>query len=204
MNKTFYIQSGFDQMKNIIPIIKSDHKHVYSNFYEYKEDMIAVGSVEFCEKYLGKQIEPYYYPDFLKKYISRKIWKLDKCKSLFIKPSAQYKKFGSREIIVNDDVYVSEFVDIVDEWRYYVANGKILCAYWYAGKESNIQAPSLDVEFPVDFCGAVDFALLTNGKIELIENHHPYGCGWYGEHKDDENYVNWLIEGWEYTKKKLL
>ena len=43
---------------------------------------------------------------------------------------------------------------------------------------------------------AVDFGMLENGKIELIESHHPFACGWYG--KNHEEYAKFLTLGWKW------
>ena len=87
-------------------------------------------------------------------------------------------------------------------------NGKVTCAYWYKGRDSDEEsdnnryyAPSLDIDWPADYCGAVDLGLLDNGKLELVEAHHPYACGWYGPSPTCEKYGQFIVEGWKYLQK---
>ena len=171
------------------------------------DNWVALGSVEFVEKALGRNIIPNYYPEFLNNYLNRDVWKADKWplgKIVFIKPADRYKRFNG--LITNGGYkkkkkgpyQCSSVVKFTNEWRYYVSNGQILCGEWYAGDEENCpDAPKLDIAFPNNFCGAVDMGLVDN-KITLVEVNHPFSCGWYG--KNHELYAKWIINGWNYLK----
>lgn len=175
------------------------------------EGYIPVGSVEYCLKALGKNITPDYYPEFLKDYLHRKVYKTDKWplgEKVFIKPADKYKRFngfvtnGGYKGKKRPPYWCSDKVNFINEWRYYVANGKILTGEWYSGDEVNTpDAPELYIEFPSDFCGAVDFGEFSNG-VALVEVNHPFACGWYG--KDSKIYAEWIIKGWEYMKRELI
>lgn len=173
------------------------------------EDHIPVGSIEFCEKALGIKIVPDHYPAFLEKHLYRKIYKSETWplgKNVFIKPSDVAKRFTG---FVTNGVYCdenpppywcSEVVQFTNEWRYYVADGKILTGEWYNGDDVNVpDAPQLNIDIPEDYCGAIDFGLLTTGELALVEANHPFACGWYG--KDYKIYAEWVIRGWEYMIK---
>lgn len=173
----------------------------------YKENQIPIGTVEYVEQLLGENIKPDYFPAFLKKYVSRYVWETNEpitpIGCYFIKPADRYKRFDGH--IINKDWAAfdfpwvcSELVDFENEWRYYVANGEVLAAHWYKGTNEDLPAPKLDVSWPKDYCGAVDFGFLTDGTLELVEAHHPYACGWYG--KDRDVYGKFIIEGWKYIK----
>lgn len=71
---------------------------------------------------------------------------------------------------------------------------------WYSGvdEEDCPRAPELGIDFPIGFCGAVDFGILSTGELALVECHPPYACGWYG--MDNQLYIDWLVSGWEYLK----
>ena len=170
------------------------------------KDCIPVGSVEYCLKALGRKIKPDYYPEFLKQYLYREVWETNIWtlgKKLFIKPADRYKRFngfvtnGGYKGKKRPPYWCSEIVKFNNEWRYYVANGKILTGEWYSGDEINTpDAPLLDIEIPDNYCGAIDFGELSTGKLALVEANHPFACGWYG--KDYKLYAEWIIKGWEY------
>lgn len=173
-------------------------------------DFIPCGTVEWCEKFLSKEKTiPNYFPDFLKEHFHRKIWYTDIWpmeKGVFVKPADRHKRFTARVTIggyrkKKKPPYVcSEVVAFTNEWRYYVADGKILTGEWYWGDEINTpDAPILDIKIPEDYCGALDFGTLSTGELALIEANAPYACGWYG--KKHDLYVEWIIKGWNYLQK---
>jgi hypothetical protein len=57
----------------------------------------------------------------------------------------------------------------------------------------------LNIDWPKGWCGAADFGRLSSGEIALVECHHPYACGWYGE--DHSAYVIWVVEGWKMMQR---
>jgi len=174
-------------------------------------DEVPVGSVEFCEKFLGKSVESHCYPVFLRGLLYRKIWLADRLEdeTFFIKPADQMKRFEAGLFNLNSEdaptgpFWMSEIVEFVEEWRYYVAQGKVLEAHWYQGREEEVDPPKFPVEIPPTFHGAVDLGRLNNGKIALVENNWPFACGWYGNfsEKQVDNFAKWVILGWEYTQK---
>jgi hypothetical protein len=177
---------------------------------EIPNGYIPIGTVEWIEDILNRKITPDYYPDFLKEHLNRKVWKQDKWplgKKVFINPSDRYKRFtglittGGYHKKKRGPYWCSDVVFFENEWRYYISNGKILTGEWYCGDEINTPAaPTLNIDFPNDFCGAVDFGIV-NGKITLVESNHPYSCGWYG--KNNDIYTQWLVYGWEYMQEKI-
>ena len=217
MNK-FFIQSGYDG-KEVGALLFNYPKESFS--YSSREEWAGqpiVGSVEFVEQYIGQR-KPDYYPKFLEPYFYRRIYEdralpliQGKPISLFIKPADRHKRFDAKTIILpkrsgqcgwnaeqdTGPYWISEVVKFDDEWRYYVANGQILATHWYQG-ENEREAPYMDIMFPPDFCGAVDFGV-CNGKMTLVENNLPYACGWYGPYSEGKIYGEWLEKGWEYLK----
>jgi len=132
---------------------------------ELPKDYLPSGSVEWCQQILGKKIKPNYYPEFLKNHLHRKVWKTNEWplgKRTFIKPADHYKRFdgfvtnGGYKGKKRSPYYCSEVVKFINEWRYYVANGKVLTGEWYYGDEINTpDAPQLPLELPKDYCGAI-------------------------------------------------
>lgn len=170
---------------------------------DYIDGYLPVGSVEWVEGILlnvfGISIIPDYYPDFLNEFLYRNVWYSDKNpkSECFVKPADRYKRFNGQ--IFNESLegpfWCSDIIEFVNEYRFYIANSEILCGWWYSGDESKIDyCPTLDFKFPDLFCGAVDFGETVDGKLALIESHHPYAIGWYGD--DHHNYYKFLVDGW--------
>lgn len=177
------------------------------------EGYIPVGTVKWCDQFLPKErVVPDYYPEFLAPYLYRRVWRTDTWplgKKVFIKPADIHKRFdgfitsGTYKGKKKPPFWCSEIVSFQDEWRYYVADGKILTGEWYWGdQEKTPDAPVLNVPIPAGFCGSLDFGTLNTGEFALVEVHPPYACGWYG--KDHKLYVEWLIKGWEYMMRSVL
>jgi len=188
----------------------------------FDENIIPFGSVDFVQKFYGMNFVPNYYPEFLSEFISRKIWKADilPTKNVFAKPADKYKRFsgkilqrfvrGAPECCFMEEYrgpyWLSEIVEFSKEWRVYVTNGKILAQYFYLGEDEDVSPPEINIKFPDNFCGAVDFGLLYS-KVELIESHHPFSIGWYGGFAEGERYIKFLEAGHKYLltlRKNLL
>ena len=168
---------------------------------------IPVGTVKWCENFLPKdRIIPDYYPDFMKDYLFRKVWWTETWpmeKGIFVKPADRHKKWtgfvtvGGYRKKKKGPYWCSEVVKFINEWRYYIADGKVIAGEWYWGDEVNMpDAPVFQAVIPAGFCGTVDMGTLGTGELALVEVHPPYACGWYG--KDHRIYAEWIIKGWEY------
>ena len=208
---------------------KDNPNYDYGYFDKPPLDSIPVGSVEWCQNVYG-DIVPDYYPDFLSSYFYRKIWKTSgfvdykrfKIDGLFIKPADNYKSWDGHLFSEEDkninygEVWCSEVVDFINEWRYYVVDGKVVCSAWYDGKISDADVLAGLAKPPQDlgkdllnklekgkYCGCIDM-----GEIELdgdlllvlVEACHPFAVGWYQEPPDAECYCNFLISGYKYMK----
>ena len=171
------------------------------------DDLVPSGSVEWCLKSLDPYV-PDYYPEWLSAHLHRKVWRTDKwpLEKVFIKPSDKDKRFtgfvtsGTYRKKKKGPFWCSEIVQFENEWRYYIAEGRILCGEWYCGDDINMPAaPELDLDIPPGYCGAVDFGRLKTGELALVEANASFACGWYG--KKDELYMKWLVDGWNYIRK---
>jgi len=200
-------------LRNRNSLIRDVEIEIIDCVSQIKEDpLFILGSVEFIEMYIG-DIKPDYYPDWLSGFMRREIlaWVGGETR-YFAKPS-KYKRFKAgifkgkyiqRLDYLNNSI-ITEVVNFVDEWRYYVADGKVLTSWWYQGNEetceNNPNGPSINhLPIPEDFCGTIDMGLLDTGELALVECHHPYAIGWYGDQNDIENYINFLIKGFKYLK----
>lgn len=175
------------------------------------EDFIPCGTVKWCENFLPPdRTIPNYYPDFLKSCLHRNVWYQNKWplnENIFIKPADQHKRFNGLIITAGNKkkkrgpFWCSDIIKFTNEWRYYIADGRVLTGEWYYGDEINTpNAPEfteLGSLIPNGYCGAIDFGTLTTGELALVESNLPYACGWYG--KKNELYVEWIIKGWKYV-----
>jgi hypothetical protein len=169
-------------------------------------DKVPVGSVDFCESWLGYSPVPDFYPEFLDRWLCRAVARSvpTKCFGdipLFVKSAERYKAFPARiyhpgEQLPDGMLDMSEVVEFVQEWRYYVADGCVLATGWYDGEDEDEPAPSITIPWPKGFCGAVDFGRLKSGQMALVESHHPYAAGNYTD--DSAAWTMWLVEGWRY------
>lgn len=199
---------SWDSLNLILAARNSDipYEIAKGNNPELKPGYVPFGSVEWTENLLGRRVKPDYYPIFLKRYISRNIWESLEWPAtpVFIKPADQYKRFTG---CISDSIpkqsgpfFCSDIVSFKSEWRFYIIDGAIWQASWYAGDEYEDPPLFLDVPCPGGWCGAIDFGRLETGQIELIEAHHPFACGWYG--KNYIRFIKFISSGWEYMINK--
>jgi len=182
-----------------------------------KMDICPVGDVPFCEAVMVQQgvtiQRPDFYPPWLSGWLRRAVMYVEdgeyrnmSKRGWFVKRTDSYKSEPARVIppggfLPTGSWAISGLVNFVQEWRYYISNAKEVANGWYAGNDEDETAPHLGIEWPDGFCGAADFGRLDDGTIALVEVHHPYACGWYGE--DHKAYLLWLIDGFEYMKRGL-
>lgn len=144
------------------------------------------------------------YPQELNKYLGRRIWKTamsavsnnPKCWPVFVKPLEDKQFTGvvvrsTKDLIgcgivgVNQDVYCSEIVDFVAEWRCFVRYGRILGVRSYKGDWKAHFDPVVIENAVKEFTKApkgyaIDFGLTKDGRTLLIEVNDGYALGCYG------------------------
>ena len=213
----FQLQNGYEGTETGAILLASGKGEIYNPKMDkpVPDNVIPVGSVEFCESFLPCIPKPNYYPDFLKNFFFREIWTSNNLNdfqgSCFVKPADRHKRFNGYVLRDDEVKYIpkqveesrgpfrfSSLISFWEEWRYYVANGEVLAAYWYDGDEEEVDPPKIDIDWPKDFCGAVDFGRTSFGEIALVENNLPYACGWYGGYKEAAKFKEWIEKGWDY------
>jgi hypothetical protein len=167
------------------------------------DSSIPIGTVEFCQEAFGPHRLDFY-PQFLQPWLKREVTLTHAgqlYRQMFVKDATAWKSFYVSEvkpsgyILPSGSWWVSEPIQFVNEWRYYVADGDVVTTGWYDGNDETKEAPTLDIEWPKGFSGAVDFGELESGEVALVECHAPFACGWYGE--DHSDYLLWLAVAWE-------
>lgn len=170
------------------------------------EGWVPVGSVEFGELVFGRNRKEFY-PVFLlsmmhRDYSGRTGGMIYEPR--FVKDGTAWKSdwesgvYPAGTVLEDRPFWIIEPVTFTQEWRYYVANGKVVTTGWYQGHDEDEPAPELGIEWPEGFSGACDFGRLDDGRLALVECHAPFACGWYGEHHKD--YAEWLLEGWKHRE----
>ena len=103
----------------------------------------------------------------------------------------------------SEEVWCSEVVSWVSEWRLYVAGGRVLHAGHYDGNPDVKPSPdvveeALGLISAQDGCPssyALDLGVLGNGETALVEVNDGYGIGAYGI--DAELYYSFLKARWD-------
>lgn len=166
------------------------------------------------------------YPGELKKYLGRNVWSStlhdvfqnEQNWNIFIKPKDQIKKFTGKIIknykdfiglaspdeVVN--IWCSEIVEFVTEWRCFIRYGQILDIRQYAGVWDSKLDVTVVKSAVRDFKNApaayaLDFGIDKNGEMKLVEVNDGYSLGCYG--MLHINYAKFLSARWaELTNTK--
>lgn len=145
------------------------------------------------------------YPEELRPFLGRKIWPstlftITNDPSLwrvFIKPRKETKRFIGTVLeetsdlvklggFVSDiDVWCSEKVEFVSEWRVYVCDGVPLGMFWYKGKwditpDVEVIQRAIAAYHSAPRGYAIDFGVDSEGRTLLVEVNDGFGLGNYG------------------------
>lgn len=184
----------------------------FNNAKDVPDDFIPVGVIDWVTDVLGYVPKPDYYPDFVQHLLNRKIWECNEWpmeKGIFIKPSDKPKRFqhrittGTYKGKKKPPYWCSEIINFTNEWRYYIADGKVIYVGWYSGIDDEAKLPEFDESvIPSDWCGCVDIGTINTGEITLVECGEPYSIGWYGELTEGKIYAEFLEKGWKYLLRR--
>jgi hypothetical protein len=210
---TFSLQWSESLSREQLAIINAGRDYVVEK--RCTPGLIPIGDVPYCEAVFGRQ--PHFkdfYPSFLKQYLRRYMhlsdvnhmasarWSTGLPGGMFIKDATKWKSDYPPRISREGERlesfhYISGVVEFVDEWRYCVADGRVITSGWYQGEHEDALAPAIDVAWPNGFSGAVDFGTLRDGRVALVEAHAPFACGWYGD--DPCLYAEWQRIAWQHS-----
>lgn len=183
------------------------------------EDIIVggVGIVRSHLSSLGFEVPPEMeYPNELRDLINRKIWKTDlqflireNVTDVFIKP-LKTKFFSGRVISSFNDyldlnfeeeieVWCSEPITFITEWRCFIRYGEILDIRYYKGNwdsqlDLNIIEKSIKKYQTQPASFALDIAIAENGQYYLVEVNDGHSLGTYG--MGSISYAKFLSARW--------
>lgn len=173
-------------------------KELISNIRE----TIPVGSIEFVlsfyREFLGiKNIKPINIPIELqaKQYLHRKILNLNEARKdqiVFAKSRDKFKDYTEispvKDLPKDKDLIISEYVDILSEWRAFVFRGELLDIRNYSGDfrcvpDINVVESMIKSYKNSPIAYTIDVGVLNkegNRPTALIEVHEFFSCGLYG------------------------
>lgn len=220
----FFNQNCFDVYTGCaelgIPTVT--YKAVYSIEDNEPEDLIAgtLDDVEVVMDKMGIRLVPMDYPEELRSFLGRKIWKstLFSITShadswhVFVKPVWDVKRFTGTVLDKSEDliklgggledvaVWCSEKVNFISEWRLWVLEGQIIGLTPYAGQwdvfpDTQVMKNAVTA-FKSAPCGyALDFGVTDEGKTLLVEASDGYVLRSFG--LDPVKYVKLLTARWK-------
>lgn len=116
------------------------------------------------------------------------------------------------ESLVNDHVWVSDVVNFISEFRYYIRDHKIIgYARYDENEQEDVPEPDITVienyisvlsKCNFNFPYALDFGVLDNNKTALVEFTDFWAIGLYGHALKPKEYLEMLIERYEDIRHK--
>lgn len=204
------------------------YKAVYSITGNKPEDLV-VGSfsdtLEALEKW-GIHPELSDYPDELLPFCGRKIWKStlftvtrhSELWHVFVKPVHEAKRFHGTVIDTSEDlvklggaledfeIWCSERVNFLSEWRLWVLDGEIIGLTPYAGRwdlfpDVEVMKKAVKAFKSAPAAYALDFGVTDTGRTLLVETSDGYGLSSCG--LNPEKYVRILARRWQELTKDV-
>lgn len=210
------IQNAIDGFEYLgYEIYTFDKENLYARKYDHLfKKYVFIGSIDAMTYILnkaGKNFTHLDYPKSLAKYIERKIIKQTKKEFIdqfqidnepkFIKP-VRTKLFDGvifkdmaqmgylRDVDDNEEIYVSDIIEILSEYRLFVHKGKVIYSANYSGDWSlNVKWTIAQLfasnykDKPIAFC--IDVAILENKRVEIMEISDFWAIAGYGLYCED-------------------
>ena len=220
MNYKYLIQNGTMRRESEC-ILYCQKPHIHSNINSISglselNNLIPVGSVEFTKEFsklIGIRLpENMTYPKELYPFLKRKLWQ-DKFsnvnENLFVKPvktktfTGAIKKSITEPVNPNEEVWVSDTIDIEAEFRYYVLNGKVVGHSRYDDGDNEIESDKNIVqqiinEFKNQPSGYTIDIGISKEEAFLIEINDGWALGYYPwGNCSKQSYLELITERWK-------
>lgn len=191
---------------------------------------LVVGSMDDVEIMLDRlevHPAPIDYPEALADFLGRKIWKStlftitshEDCWHVFVKPVWDVKRFSGTVLeeckdliklgggLEDIEVWCSEKVNFLSEWRLWVLHGEIIGLTPYAGRwdlfpdtETLRRAVAAYRDAPAAY--ALDFGVTDRGETLLVEASDGYALRSFG--LAPEKYTKFLFARWQELTKNCV
>jgi hypothetical protein len=181
-----------------------------------KKFVVPVGTVEFTQRYCelnGFELpDNISYPDSLNKYLDRYVWKIPfnlARSNEFVKPVKTKQFTGciksqlTEQVDAEEMVWVSEPVEFLCEYRYYIIDGKVVGYSQYDDgehpNEPDIQVVkdmvSDYVDAPIGY--TIDVGIDSSGRTILVEVNDGWALGLYPwGNMSNRDYVELITRRW--------
>lgn len=201
-------------------------KAVYAIEDNDPEDLV-VGTLDDVEEVMdsmGVRLIPMDYPEELKDFLGRKIWKSSLFTitshadswHVFVKPIWDVKRFSGTVLDKSEDliklgggledidVWCSEKVNFISEWRLWVLHGEIIGLTPYRGKwdafpDAEVLRRAVGAFRSAPAAYTLDFGVTDTGKTLLVEASDGYVVRSFG--LDPVKYVQFLSARWQELTK---
>lgn len=209
-----------------IPVIT--YKAVYSIKDNEPEDPVVgtYSDVKVALEQLGVKIAPLDYPEELLPFTGRKIWRSTlftitsnpDAWHVFVKPVEDIKRFRGTVLDKSEDliklgggledidVWCSEKVKFLSEWRLWVLNGEVVGLSPYKGQwdilpNTEVMKKAVEAYVHAPSAYALDFGITDNGRTLLVEVSDGYSLASFG--LSPSIYFNILSTRWNELTKSV-
>jgi len=218
----YLLQQGDWMRKEKMAVTMPDLPHLlctYENLFSIpKDDYIPVGTVEYTTKYAElndiKLPENITYPSTLDYYLKRLIYQ-DTFKNvqsnLFVKPlttktfTGDIKSKLTEYVNPDETVWVSETINLINEYRYYIIDHTIAGYSRYDSTDNEDIIPDPNViqsmitdytDQPIGYC--IDVGIIDKNETVLVEVNDGWSLGLYPwGNMTREKYVELITRRWK-------
>lgn len=180
----------------------------------------TLDDVEITLDRLGVRPAPLDYPEELTEFLGRKIWRStlftitshEDCWHVFVKPIYDVKRFSGTVLdeckdliklgggLEDIEVWCSERVNFLSEWRLWVVGGEILGLVPYAGRwdlfpDTDVLRRAVAAYHSAPAAYTLDFGVTDRGETLLVEASDGFALRSFG--LEPEKYVRFLAARWE-------
>lgn len=218
----YYAYAGCESLG--IPVVT--YKAVYSISNNAPEDPVigTVSDVKVALEKFGIKLEPLDYPDELMPFTGRKIWKStlftvtshSDAWHVFVKPVEEIKRFQGTVLDKSEDliklgggledieIWCSEKVHFISEWRLWILNGDIIGLSPYKGRwdvfpDTDVLRKAVQAYQNGPVAYALDFGICDDGRTLLVEVSDGYALASFG--LEPQLYMKVLAARWKELTK---
>lgn len=106
------------------------------------------------------------------------------------------------------EVWISDVIKFMGEWRYYIQNSNIVGYARYDENDEDVNEPDISMveeyisRLEINHPYVLDFGVLDSGETALVEYNDFWSIGLYGNALSPKKYLEMLIERFEVIRGK--